>query len=73
MLTAKDAIADRVTGLDAGADDYLTKPFDFVELLARVRAWCAEAPSNARPCSSVGELVLDPSTHASPGPASRST
>ena len=41
MLTAKDRVPDRVAGLDAGADDYLVKPFDFDELLARLRAFCA--------------------------------
>ena len=43
ILTARDAVSDRVSGLDAGADDYLVKPFAFPELLARVRALCAEA------------------------------
>ena len=63
MLTAKDAIADRVTGLDAGADDYLTKPFDFVELLARVRALVRRGAVERPAVIQVGELVLDPSTH----------
>ena len=49
MLTAKDAVADRVAGLDAGAPDYLTKPFDFVELLAKSAPWSAGAPSSVRP------------------------
>ena len=64
MLTAKDAIADRVTGLDAGADDYLTKPFDFVELLARVRALVRRGAVERPAVIQVGELTLNPSTHA---------
>ena len=44
MLTARDAVRDRVTGLDSGADDYLTKPFSYAELLARLRALCASRP-----------------------------
>ena len=64
MLTAKDAIADRVTGLDVDADDYLTKPFDFVELLARVRALVRRGAVERPAVIQVGELVLDPSTHA---------
>jgi len=63
MLTAKDAVADRVTGLDAGADDYLTKPFDFIELLARVRALIRRGAVERPAVIQVGELVLDPSTH----------
>ena len=63
MLTAKDAIADRVTGLDAGADDYLTKPFDFVELLARIRALIRRGAVERPAVIRVGELTLDPSTH----------
>ena len=55
--------ADRVTGLDAGADDYLTKPFDFVELLARVRALIRRGAAERPAVIQVGELVLDPSTH----------
>ncbi len=60
MLTARDAIEDRVLGLDVGADDYLTKPFAFVELLARLRALFRRgaAPRPAR--LTVGDLVLDP-------------
>ena len=62
MLTARDAVTDRVRGLDAGADDYLTKPFAFDELLARVRALsrreAAERPSSLK----VGDLVLNPAT-----------
>ena len=63
MLTAKDAIADRVAGLDAGADDYLTKPFDFVELLARIRALIRRGTVERPAVIQVGELTLDPSTH----------
>ncbi len=62
MLTARDAVRDRVAGLDRGADDYLTKPFSFAELLARLRALARrgrpERPAELR----VGELRLDPAT-----------
>jgi two-component system OmpR family response regulator len=60
MLTARDAVDDRVAGLDAGADDYLTKPFSFAELLARLRA-LARRGSVERPTDlAVGDLRLDP-------------
>ena len=60
MLTARDAVDDRVSGLDAGADDYLTKPFSFAELLARLRA-LARRGSVERPTELVvGDLRLDP-------------
>jgi two-component system OmpR family response regulator len=63
MLTARDAVADRVAGLDSGADDYLTKPFAIAELLARLRAMTRREPV-ARPVQmTVGDLYLDPSTH----------
>jgi two-component system copper resistance phosphate regulon response regulator CusR len=63
ILTARDAIADRVEGLDAGADDYLTKPFDFSELLARVRA-LARRPTVTLESDVIecGRLVLDART-----------
>src|ERR1051326_6811400 len=60
MLTARDAIEDRVSGLDTGADDYLTKPFSFDELLARLRALTRRAPAERPPVLEVGELRLDP-------------
>jgi two-component system OmpR family response regulator len=60
MLTARDAVEDRVNGLDAGADDYLTKPFSFAELLARLRA-LARRGGVERPTElTVGDLRLDP-------------
>ncbi len=63
MLTARDGIADRVTGLDAGADDYLVKPFEHDELLARVRALLRRRPAAAPPGPVVlGDLSLDPIT-----------
>src|SRR4249919_1345434 len=62
MLTARDAVDDRVAGLDGGADDYLTKPFSFAELLARLRALVRRG-SIERPVElRVGELCLDPAT-----------
>jgi two-component system OmpR family response regulator len=62
MLTARDAVEDRVQGLDAGADDYLTKPFSFAELLARLRA-LARRGTIERPTElAVGDLRLDPAT-----------
>jgi two-component system, OmpR family, response regulator len=62
MLTARDGVQDRVEGLDAGADDYLTKPFSFDELLARVRALLRRGPSERPPVLAVGDLVMDPAT-----------
>ena len=62
MLTARDAVEDRVTGLDSGADDYLVKPFAPTELLARVRALLRRAPPGPAAPLSYADLVLDPVT-----------
>ncbi|HYL64945.1 MAG TPA: response regulator transcription factor [Candidatus Methylomirabilis sp.] len=59
MLTARDAVEDRVSGLDRGADDYLTKPFEFRELLARLRALLRRSVELKPPRLTVGDLVLD--------------
>jgi DNA-binding response OmpR family regulator len=59
MLTARDAVPDRVTGLDAGADDYLTKPFDFAELFARLRAILRRSPVVLPDEIVVDDLVID--------------
>ena len=64
MLTARNAVEDRVSGLDSGADDYLSKPFDFTELLARVRALLRRA-RDVRPQSlTVADLVLNTASHS---------
>jgi two-component system, OmpR family, response regulator len=60
MLTARDQVSDRIRGLDAGADDYLVKPFDFGELLARLRALIRRGPSERAPVLEVGDLRIDP-------------
>jgi two-component system OmpR family response regulator len=62
MLTARDAVEDRVAGLDAGADDYLPKPFSFAELLARLRALVRRGATQRSPVLEVGDLRLDPAT-----------
>jgi two-component system OmpR family response regulator len=62
LLTARDRVDDRVTGLDAGADDYLTKPFAFAELFARLRAVVRRGPSERPTVLKVGDLSLDPAT-----------
>lgn len=59
LLTARDAVEDRVKGLDAGADDYLVKPFSFAELLARLRALLRRPPLQSGTTLSVGDLTLD--------------
>jgi DNA-binding response OmpR family regulator len=63
MLTARDAVDDRVRGLDSGADDYLVKPFAFAELVARVRALARREPTLAGTKLRVGDLELDTTTH----------
>ncbi len=62
MLTARDAVDDRVEGLDSGADDYLLKPFAFAELLARLRALARRGDSGRPAALTVGDLRLDPAT-----------
>lgn len=64
MLTALDAVEQRIEGLDAGADDYLTKPFDFGELLARLRALIRRRGEVMSPHLVVGDLVIDIARHA---------
>ena len=62
MLTARDSVADKVTGLDLGADDYLAKPFAFDELLARVRALFRRGSERRMPVLRLADLTLDPAT-----------
>ncbi|MGZ4147106.1 MAG: response regulator transcription factor [Actinomycetota bacterium] len=62
LLTARDAVRDRVAGLDAGADDSLTKPFSFAELSARLRALVRRGPGERPVVLAVGDLTLDPAT-----------
>ncbi len=64
ILTARDAVPDRVAGLDGGADDYLVKPFDLTELLARIRALLRRQAGRARDLIEVGALRVDPVAHA---------
>jgi DNA-binding response OmpR family regulator len=63
MLTARDALEDRVIGLDSGADDYLVKPFEVEELRARIRALMRRESSDKTGLLTVGDLELDPATH----------
>ena len=63
MLTARDGVEDRVAGLDGGADDYLTKPFSFAELLARLRALARRGAVPRTAVLAVGSLRLNPATH----------
>lgn len=63
ILTARDTVDDRVKGLDTGADDYLTKPFDLDELCARMRALQRRSKSRAKPLLIYGDINLDPASH----------
>ena len=62
IITARDALADKVGGLDAGADDYLVKPFDLAELFARVRALLRRHASRAQPIIEFGQVTLNPAS-----------
>jgi two-component system copper resistance phosphate regulon response regulator CusR len=64
LLTARDAVEDRIVGLDAGADDYLTKPFAFGELLARIRALLRRRGEVIPSILTVGDLTVDTRSHA---------
>ena len=68
MLTARDTPADRIAGLDAGADDYLVKPFDFGELLARVRALQRRPRVSQSTRMTIGEVEFDPAAPGGAGP-----
>jgi two-component system response regulator QseB len=63
ILTARDSIEERISGLDAGADDYITKPFDLGELSARIRALQRRAKSRANPIITHNNITLDPASH----------
>lgn len=63
IITARDSVQDRIRGLDGGADDYLLKPFDLAELLARMRALLRRQEGSAQPVLTSGSLTLDPATH----------
>ena len=63
VITARDSVADRVKGLDAGADDYLVKPFDLTELSARIRALMRRQAGRSSPVIEHGSLSLNPATH----------
>lgn len=63
LLTARNSVEDRVRGLDAGADDYLPKPFEFTELLARIRALLRRPPLQANPVLQLADLEMDVATH----------
>lgn len=63
VITARDSVGDRVRGLDAGADDYLVKPFDLDELSARIRALMRRQAGRASPVIELGALSLNPATH----------
>src|SRR5262245_645912 len=62
LLTARSGVSDKVAGLDLGADDYLTKPFEFVELLARLRALLRRGAGTQAPSLALADLTLDPAT-----------
>jgi len=62
VITARDAVGDRVAGLDSGADDYLVKPFDLDELAARLRALLRRGSGRAQPMVTLGDIELDPAT-----------
>ena len=64
ILTARDTVGDRVSGLDAGADDYMTKPFDMDELGARVRALLRRRSGRVEPVITHGDIALDPAAHS---------
>ncbi|BAU11015.1 winged helix family two component transcriptional regulator [Leptolyngbya sp. NIES-3755] len=63
MLTARDTVADKILGLDAGADDYMVKPFDLEELMARIRALLRRGTLNTPTVMTWGELQIDPGSH----------